>query len=193
MREKTTEIEGVLNRVQNILKDGRALRSEDGATLVEMAVSLSVLLGTIFLVIQICFALYAYNAVAEAAREATRYAAVRGSNSCNVLSTFPNCNLGPTTTGNPLQTAVQGFGYPISSGMTVTPTWWGPPSVDGNGSTSWPTQCTTLQDSNLNYCNQPGNQVNVVVSYSVSLPIPFVSQGLALFNLHSSSQMQILE
>lgn len=192
MTPKTTEIESVLKRVRNMLKSGRALRSEDGATLVEMAVSLSVLLGVIFLVIQICFVLYADNAVAEAAREATRYAAVRGSNSCNILSSFPNCNLGPTSAGNPLQTAVQGFGYPISGGMTVTPTWWSP-SVDANGSTSWTTACTTAQDSNQNYCNQPGNQVNVVVSYSVSLPIPFVSRGFALFNLHSTSQMEILE
>jgi Flp pilus assembly protein TadG len=188
-----TGIAGLLVRLRRMVKSCRALREEDGATMVEMAVSLTVLVGAIFLVIQMCFVLYAYNAVSEAAREATRYAAVRGSNSCSVLSTFPNCNLGPTTTGNPLQTVVQGFGYPISGGMTVTATWWGPPSVDTNGSTSWPTQCTTLQDTNNNYCNQAGNQVNVVVSYTVSLPIPFVSNGPALFNVHSTSQTEILE
>jgi hypothetical protein len=65
--------------------------------------------------------------------------------------------------------------------------------VDANGNTSWPNQCTTLQDSNLNYCNQAGNQVNVVVSYAVSLPIPFVLRGPALFSVHSTSQMEIVE
>lgn len=192
MTQRTMGKMGVLDRLK-ILKNCRALRREDGATMVEMAISLTVLLGAVFLIIQICFVLYAYNAVSEAAREASRYAAVRGSNSCNVLSSFPNCNLGPTTAGNPLQTVVQGMGYPMSNGMTVTASWWGPPSVDNNGSTSWPTQCTTLQDGNLNYCNQAGNQVNVAVSYSMSLPIPFVSHGLALFTLNSTSQMEILE
>lgn len=193
MRQKGTGIVGMLEPLKLVLTRGRGLRREDGATMVEMAISLMVLIGAIFLIIQMCFVLYCYNAVSEAAREASRYAAVRGSNSCAILSTFPNCNLGPTTGGNPLQTVVQGLGYPISNGMTVTATWWGPPSLDSTGSTTWPNQCTTLQDTNNNYCNQAGNQVNVVVSYSVTLPIPFVSNGPALFNMHSTSQMEILE
>jgi Flp pilus assembly protein TadG len=168
------------------------LGSEDGATMVEMAISLTVLIGTLFMIIQICFILYSYNAVTEAAREATRYAAVRGSNSCNLLNTFPNCNLGPTTAGNPLQTVVQGLGYPISNGMTVTANWYAA-SVNGSGSTIWTTACTTLQDANQNYCNQPGNQVQVTVNYSIAVPVPFVTNGARLFNIQSTSQMEILD
>jgi Flp pilus assembly protein TadG len=168
------------------------LGSEEGATMVEMAISLTVLIGTVFMIIQICFILYSYNAVNEAAREATRYAAVRGSNSCALLSTFPNCNLGPTTAGNPLQTVVQGLGYPISNGMTVTANWYAA-SVNGSGSTIWTTACTTLQDANQNYCNQPGNQVQVTVNYSIAVPVPFVTNGARLFNIQSTSQMEILD
>ena len=192
MTQKSTGSWATLDRLKQMWKNGRGLQRDDGATMVEMAISLSVLIGVLFLIIQVCFVLYAYNAVSEAARDASRYAAVRGSNSCNILSSFPICNLGPTTPGNPLQTVVQGLGYPTSNGMTVTATWWAA-SVNSSGSTLWTTPCATLQDSNQNYCNQAGNQVNVVVSYSVSLPIPFVTRGPALFNVHSTSQMEILE
>ena len=44
-------------------------------------------------------ALYAYNFVSEAAREATRYAVVRGPNSCLISFTLPACNLNPLTYG----------------------------------------------------------------------------------------------
>lgn len=166
------------------------LRREEGATLVETALSITLLIIVFFTIIQGCFVLYAYNAVAEAAREASRYAAVRGSTSCQVLSTFPNCNLGPTSAGNPLQTYVQGLGFPLSNSMTVSASW-ASPSVDNKGSTTWPTACTTLQDANLNYCNQQGNQVTVVVN--VSVPVFFVTSSITTFNPSSTSSMVIVE
>ena len=73
---------------------------EQGASLVEMALSASVLFVLLFGIIETCMALYAYNFVSEAAREATRYAVVRGPNSCLISSTFPACNLNPLTYGN---------------------------------------------------------------------------------------------
>jgi Flp pilus assembly protein TadG len=191
MTQGTSRGAKLLERLKNCVKSG--LLREDGATLMEMAVSLVVLITALFCIIQVCFALYAYNAVTEAAREATRYAAVRGSQSCGILSTFPNCNLGPTTTGNPIQTYIQGLGYPISNGMTVSATWWAASVNSATGSTVWTTACTTLVDSNNNACNQSGNQVKVVVSYSLSMPIPFVTSSATVMNVHSTSQMVIFE
>jgi Flp pilus assembly protein TadG len=173
-----------------LTKCRRMVRLEDGATAVEMAISFSILIAMMFAIIQLSFALYAYNAVNAASREAARYAVVRGSPSCTILSTFPNCNLGPTTTGNPLQTYVQGIGLPLSQGMTVTSTWWAA-SLDSSGSATWTTACTTLQDSNLNYCNQPGNQVKVVVTYAFPIAIPFVTRSLSTINLSSTSELMI--
>jgi Flp pilus assembly protein TadG len=60
---------------------GIALRREEGATLVEAAVGLVVLLALFIAILQICLALYASHFVADAAREGSRYAIVRGSTS----------------------------------------------------------------------------------------------------------------
>jgi hypothetical protein len=54
---------------------------EDGATLVEAAVSLVLPLAVFVAILQICLALYVSHFVADAAREASRYAIVRGSTS----------------------------------------------------------------------------------------------------------------
>lgn len=160
----------------------RLLRQEEGATLVEMTVSLAVLLAMIFGVIEISMALYAYNFVSEAAREATRYAVVRGTGSCTVLSTFPDCNLNPTTSGNPLQTYVRGLGYPYASSMNVTAAWFSPSGAPGN---TWTTSCAGAT------CNVPGNAVQVTVTYAFPISIPFWKN--TNINVSSTSQMVISE
>lgn len=165
-----------------------ALRSQCGASLVEMALSIMLILVVLFGIIQVCFALYAYNCVSDAAREATRYAIVRGSFSCLISPTFPNCNIGPTTAGNPIQTYVRNLGFPMANSMNATATWWAA-SVDSNGHTTWTTPCTTKLDGNNNSCNQPGNQVRVVVTYAFPLDVPFWQNST--LNLHSTSQMMI--
>ena len=104
---------------------GARLLDAEGATLVEMALSASVLFVILFGIIEVCMGLYSYNLVSEAARQATRYAAVRGTNSCTYATkTFPDCNLNPTTAGNAIQTYVRGLGFPYSSQMNATATWW---------------------------------------------------------------------
>jgi Flp pilus assembly protein TadG len=158
------------------------IRNDQGATLVEMALSLSVLLAMLFGIIELSMALFAYNFASEAAREATRYAAVRGAPSCTVLATFPNCNLNPTTTGNPLQTYVQRLGYPFAQNMTVTANWYSPSGSPGN---TWTTACTAAT------CNAVGNAVQVTVSYVYPLSIPFWQS--TTINISSTSQMVISE
>ena len=179
-------------------KGWRGIFREEGANLVEMALASIVLFAMLFGIIEFCLVFNCYNFVAEASREATRYAVIRGSDSCNPAPTFPNCNLNPSSANNPLQTYVQGLGYPFAKSMTASATWWGPPTYTaGSGSAppsaSWPTQCTTASYTDASgatlYCNAPGNQVQVTVSYAYPLHIPFWTSGS--IPLSSTSEMMI--
>lgn len=164
-------------------RDKKALDSgELGSTLVEVAITFSILSMLVFGIIFMAMALYARNFVAEAAREASRYASIRGSNSCTILSTFPNCNLNPTTSGNPLQTYIRGLGYPYAQSMNVDATWWSPSASPGR---TWTTACLTAA------CNAPGNMVKVTVYYDFPISIPFWTS--TSISLASTSQMVISE
>jgi Flp pilus assembly protein TadG len=140
----------------------RTLRAEAGSSIVEFALASVILFALIFGVMAICFALYSYNVVSEAAREATRYAIVRGS-ACNTLS---NCNIDSPG----LQTYVQGLGFPLINTNAPSPAL--------TAVASWP-------NGNKN----PGNPVQVTVTYTFPLGIPFMpSRALTM---SSTSQMII--
>ena len=57
----------------------RRLRCSRGQSLVESALSLGIVIAVLIGIIELTIALYCYNYVAYAAREATRWAMVRGS------------------------------------------------------------------------------------------------------------------
>jgi Flp pilus assembly protein TadG len=141
----------------------RRLRGEEGATLVEFALSCAILFMTLFGVIGLCGALYSYNFVADAAHEATRYALVRGS----ACTGFTDCNI----TSAALQTYVQNLGYPaiVPGNLTAAATWSG---------TNTP-------------FNAPGNTVSVTVTYRYPLNIPWWPQSGSILSLSSTSQMAI--
>jgi Flp pilus assembly protein TadG len=141
----------------------RTLRAETGATIVEFAVASIILFTLVFGVIAICLALYSYNVTAEAAREATRYAVVRGSH-CDP-KTFSDCNIDQTG----LLTYVQSLGFPGINPSNLT--------VAASATTPTLVTCT----STLKPCNNPGSTVQVTVSYQFPLVIPFVpSQQLTM-------------
>jgi len=146
--------------------------SERGSSLVEFALSASILMTLVFGVMVMSMALYSYHFISEAAREGTRYAMVRGS-SC---STYGRFTTGCGATPAQVQTYVQGLGFPgITAGnMTVTTTW---PTT---GSACTPTAIP---------CDNPGNLVKVVVSYQFPLTIPFVPART--LTMTSTSQMVI--
>lgn len=123
----------------------RASRDESGSSLVEFAAASTILFMLVFGVMAICLALYSYNIVSEAAREATRFAIVRGS-ACT--KTLP-CN----ATKDQIQTYVQGLGFP-----GINPT-----SLTVTSDCCWP-------NGNKN----PGSPVKVTVQYTFPLAIPFV-------------------
>ena len=127
------------------------MRDEQGSTIVEFAVGASVLLMVVFGIILMALALYTYNVVSESAREATRYAIVRGS-ACHFASACPAAS-------GDIQTYVQNLGFPGSSTLVATPAWSAYPAGGA---------CKHAG------CNGPGDQVTVTVSYSFPVAIPFV-------------------
>lgn len=150
----------------------RASKSDAGATLVETAISIALLISALVGTFEMCLALYSYHYVSYAAREASRYAIVRGSTSCSNTPSLANCNI----TSAQLQTWVQNLGFPGINprNLTVTATW---PTT---GSNCYPS--TTP-------CNNPSNLVNVVVSYNYPFAVPFWKNGN--INISSTSQMVI--
>lgn len=134
-------------------------------------------MALLFGAIQIGYALYAYNYVSDAAREATRYAIVRGSTSCTDTPSLSNCN----ATAGQIQTYVRNLGYPgFSSGnVTVTTTWC---SASSTPPATWSTCSSTTG-------NAPGNAVNVVVTYALPFSIPYWRS--TTLNVSSTSQMII--
>jgi Flp pilus assembly protein TadG len=141
----------------------RTLRAEAGSSIVEFALASIILFALVFGVMAICMALYSYNVVSEAAREATRYAIVRGS-ACTSFATA--C---PATTTD-IKTYVQGLGFPLININPLSPTL--------TAVASWP-------NGNKN----PGNPVQVTVTYTFPLGIPFMpSRALSM---SSTSQMII--
>jgi Flp pilus assembly protein TadG len=128
---------------------GRVPRDESGSALVEFALTSVILFTLVFGVIAICLALYSYNVTAEAAREATRYAIVRGS-ACTTFATA--C----PATATDIKTHVQNLGFP-----GITPT-----SLSVTADCCWPTN------------NNPGSPVKVTVQYTFPLVIPFVPRRI---------------
>lgn len=155
----------------------RALRCEEGLSAIEAAISCTVLFAMLFGMCQMSLAMYDYHVTSEAAREASRYAIVRGSTSCTNTPKLTNCNVTATS----LQSYVQGLGFPgvKSSNLSVSTSWY---SASSTTPTTW-SACST------GICNVPGNLVKVTVTYPMSLHIPFANQ-LSL-NLSSTSQMVI--
>ena len=141
----------------------RRMADETGASMVEFAFVFVILSTMIFGIYAFGWALYAYNLVSESAREATRYASVRGS-ACINLS---DCKV----TQAQISDYVKTHYYPgiNASNLTVTATW----------------PCTPKTTP----CNAPGNPVSVKVAYQFALLIPFVPART--LTLASSSQMVI--
>lgn len=157
-------------------------KGEQGGSLVETALSCLILIPMLFGIIQLSIALYCYHFSADAAREATRFAVVRGAN-CNGL--FGKAYCSPTdslTTGasqNDISQFVKNLGFPYSGSAVTTVNWCTPAG-------SW-TTCSATKN------NQPGNQVQVKVTYTYPLVVPFLQTSKFNLNLGSTSSMTIVQ
>ena len=157
--------------------DSRPLRwrrracNESGAAIVEFALSASILLTLVFGVFGMSTALYSYHFVAYAARVGTRWAIVRGSSCPAVLSGCPAYG-----TGADVQTYLRSIAYPGINPNSL------------NVTTTWPTAGPACAPSS-NPCDNPGNLVQVTVSYQLPILVPFVP--VTSMSMSSTSEMVI--
>ena len=143
-----------------------------GSTLVEFAFLIPILFALVFGIIDFGRALYSYHFVSNAAREATRWASVRGRD-CTGLS---GCPPGAAATDvSSYVTSIAPMGIDTSpSKLSVTTNWVMPPN-------NLPI-CTA-------YPTNPGCAVQVQVSYQFKFILPFLpSSG---YRMTSTSEMII--
>jgi Flp pilus assembly protein TadG len=151
-------------------------RGEGGQAAVEFAMGAAVLMTSMIGMMKVSLAIYTYHFIAEAAREGSRYAMVRGY-SCSPTTGMTACPA--AIDGSDVVTYVKGLSYPgiSTSNMTVTSSY----SVYPSGGT-----CTPSAN-----CNNPGNLVTVKVQYAFPLAIPF--RANSTINMQSTSKMIITQ
>lgn len=137
------------------------LKDNEGSTLVEFAVSVSIVIALLFWIFYASMALYADHFTENAARAATRYAMVRGS-TWGATCSSPS-SLECTATGTDVSNYVKALVSPglDSNALSVTTTW---PGTTPSGAT-----CETSDGNNSPYC-----EVMVQVTYNFNLTVPFL-------------------
>ena len=173
--------------------------SERGANEVEFALVLTLILGPLlFGVMDMSRALFAYHFVSEAAREACRYAVVRGSTwtskgACATTTAYECDATAANVTSFVKATVPQGI--PITgTPVTATSCPAAAPTIAGTLSvcTAWPgTNPGTGTCSSTSPGNNPGCYVEVQVQYLFKFTLPFISKELTTINLQSTSEMVI--
>jgi Flp pilus assembly protein TadG len=129
-------------------RSGDLAQSESGGSEIEFVLSLTALMTFVFVVMEIGIVFYTYGMISESAREATRYAIVRGSTCLTSSST--SCTASAAT----INTYATGRGFPNIGGGT-------------------PVATTTFPDGN----QAPGSRVKVDIQYTVSIKVPFVPKN----------------
>jgi Flp pilus assembly protein TadG len=154
----------------------RRLGAETGSAMVEFALSAVILLTVCFGILGVALAMYSYAFVSSAARDATRYAIVRGA-TLKTDCTAPGYATCVAQVSDITQ-FVQQESFPgiNPNNLTVSATWL---NADG-------TSCGT-SDS----CKVPGSFVYVKVSYPYVLSVPLLPSET--FNVSGSSQMVIAQ
>jgi Flp pilus assembly protein TadG len=154
------------------------IREEAGSELIEFALCAPLLFAFMFGIVFFSLALYADHFVANVAKEAARFAVVRGSTwngaLCSATSSY-DC----TATSNDITNFVIGALPPgLSPGsLTVSTTW--------PGTTSTGDACDTL-----NGANSPECIVTIQVSYLFTFPLPFVKGGAIPMTSNSSMTIE---
>jgi Flp pilus assembly protein TadG len=137
------------------------LRGEEGAETVEFALSASLLFFFIFGVIEWGLVFFMTNTANEAARDAARWASVRGTDCVTAYFTDGSCTNGTGTTAALITSHVQSV-LPGTANMTATVNW-----------------CDTTGACSTSTSQQQGNTVKVKVSF-VFAQVPFISLNKSL-------------
>jgi Flp pilus assembly protein TadG len=160
----------------------RKLKGEDGNNLIEYALVFMLFMSMLLGIVDFSRALYSYHFLSDAAREATRWAAVNGAACGAPSSSNPagdnSCNgVGGMNNGTASESDIQAYVTNIT-----------PPGVDTTKLTttaSWPgTGAVCAVPKN------PGCPVDVQVSYQFTFVVPFIRT--TPLTLSSSSEMIIL-
>ena len=138
-----------------------------GSTLTEFAFILPVMLMCLFGVIDFGRALYTYHFVSNAAREASRWASVRG----NTCTDYPDCPARPPQVSDYVMSIVP-------SGIDKKTVSVATDSVQSGGAVN-----SCLKDYD------PGCAVKVTVTYNFKFFFPFLPTSA--LRMHSTSQMVI--
>lgn len=126
----------------------RFVREDCGQSLVEFAITFSILMAFVFTFIEVCLMFYSYGLISEEAREGSRYAAVHGA-SC-VTAGGASCTVSSDSTS----TYVKRLGYPNLAGGTTT-------------------VLTSFPDGN----QAAGSRVSVTVSYAFPISLALVPRS----------------
>ena len=173
-----------------VASDYQHLKVEQGSSLVEFALIFLVMMAMMLGIIDFCRAAYSYHFVSDAAREATRYAAVRGSTCTNDGSCANDGNCTNYATRTCVPTYVESIAPP---GIDTSSTGCG-----GSGCLATSASWTPLANSPA-VCNStnnaPGCTVQVKVSYTFTFLFPLVYRTFSstgTMTLSSSSEMIIV-
>jgi Flp pilus assembly protein TadG len=160
-----------------VVRGRNQIRCESGSAVVEMALSSAILFAMFIGLFQMTMASYVYQYVSDAAREASRWAIVRGSSCGANTPNLDHCGASSTD----IQNYVRGLKYPAvaSSKLTAAATWYTP-------SASLPTTWTLCSSGT---CDSPGNLVKVVVTYNYPFSVPYVPA--TTIAVTSTSQMVV--
>ena len=148
----------------------RCRKGQHGAALLEYAFVVILFLTLMFGIGGFGHALYAYHFVSNAAREGSRWAAVRGH----------NCTDDGSCTAPATATDIQNYVKTIipqgvdSTKVTITPTW--PVRADS------PTLCSAAVGGVGPFSNYPGCTVEVKVQYTFNMIFPLVTTGPLTFS-----------
>jgi Flp pilus assembly protein TadG len=151
------------NRVPGL----RKLKGEGGNNLIEYAIVFMFFISMLLGIVDFSRALYSYHFLSNAAREATRWAAVRGA----------------TCTNDGSCTAAASPADIVAYVTNITP-----PGVNPTNLTTTPSWPGTGTCAGVN--NNPGCPVDVTVSYQFNFVVPFIRT--TPLTLSSSSEMIIL-
>jgi Flp pilus assembly protein TadG len=144
------------------------VKGEAGSNLIEYALIFMVLMSLLLGIVDFSRALYTYHFLSNAAREATRWAAVNGATCASDNSCAASASVAD----------IQNFV------ANITPPGVDPSKLDTDP--SWPGTGATCPGGG----NNPGCPVKVQVSYPFTFVVPFIST--APLTLSSSSEMTIL-
>jgi Flp pilus assembly protein TadG len=176
-----------------MMRNSRDATSEQGSTLVEFALVSTLLCTLMFGIMEFGHAMYAYHFISNAAREATRYASVRGSTFAGTACSNPppvaySCEAQGGASGD-ITAYVNSIVAPGiyvnknassgTAGYLGVSTKWNPSGAPGT--------CPATPSGGEN----PGCFVQIQVTYTYGFTLPFVSKDVSSITMTSTSETMI--